>query len=180
MTTIGLPEDFFISVNLSPSQLATETLLNDMRNLVSQDKTLAGHLKLEITEGQVMSNPEHSAYMLEALRSLGLGLALDDFGTGSSSLSYLHRFPFDTIKIPAAFVKMGTETGIPHTQTPIIRAIVGLAEDLDLMVVAEGVETLDEIERLRQLNCRFAQGFAFGSAMTGQEMAKKLLAQLGR
>jgi diguanylate cyclase (GGDEF)-like protein/PAS domain S-box-containing protein len=180
MTTIGLPEDFFISVNLSPTQLATETLLNDMRNLVSQDKTLAGHLKLEITEGQVMSNPEHSAYMLEALRSLGLGLALDDFGTGSSSLSYLHRFPFDTIKIPAAFVKMGTETGIPHTQAPIIRAIVGLAEDLDLMVVAEGVETLDEIERLRQLNCRYAQGFAFGTAMTGPEMAKKLLAQLGR
>ncbi|KFL28155.1 diguanylate cyclase [Devosia riboflavina] len=180
MTAIGLPEDFFISVNLSPTQLATETLLNDMRNLVSQDKTLAGHLKLEITEGQVMSNPEHSAYMLEALRSLGLGLALDDFGTGSSSLSYLHRFPFDTIKIPAAFVKMGTETGIPHTQTPIIRAIVGLAEDLDLMVVAEGVETLDEIERLRQLNCRYAQGFAFGTAMTGPEMAKKILAQLGR
>jgi diguanylate cyclase (GGDEF)-like protein/PAS domain S-box-containing protein len=180
MTTIGLPEDFFISVNLSPTQLATETLLNDMRNLVSQDKSLAGHLKLEITEGQVMSNPEHSAYMLEALRSLGLGLALDDFGTGSSSLSYLHRFPFDTIKIPAAFVKMGTETGIPHTQAPIIKAIVGLAEDLDLMVVAEGVETLDEIERLRQLNCRFAQGFAFGTAMTGSEMAKKLLAQMGR
>lgn len=180
MTSIGLPEDFFISVNLSPTQLATETLLNDMRNLVSQDKTLAGHLKLEITEGQVMSNPEHSAYMLEALRSLGLGLALDDFGTGNSSLSYLHRFPFDTIKIPAAFVKMGTETGIPHTQAPIIRAIVGLAEDLDLMVIAEGVETLDEIERLRQFNCRFAQGFAFGAVMTGQEMAKKLLAQMGR
>lgn len=178
--TIGLSEDFFISVNLSPTQLATETLLNDMRNLVAQDKTLATHLKLEITEGQVMSNPEHSAYMLEALRSLGLGLALDDFGTGHSSLSYLHRFPFDTIKIPAAFVKMGTETGIPHTQAPIIRAIVGLAEDLDLMVIAEGVETLDEIERLRQMNCRFAQGFAFGAAMTGQELAKKLMAQAGR
>lgn len=180
MATIGLAEDFFISVNLSPTQLATETLLNDMRNLVSQDKTLAGHLKLEITEGQVMNNPEHSAYMLEALRSLGLGLALDDFGTGSSSLSYLHRFPFDTIKIPAAFVRMGTETGIPHTQAPIIRAIVGLAEDLDLTVIAEGVETLDELERLRQLNCRFAQGFAFGAVMTGQELAKKLLAQAGR
>lgn len=178
--TIGLGEEFFISVNLSPTQLATETLLNDMRNLVAQDKTLATHLKLEITEGQVMSNPEHSAYMLEALRSLGLGLALDDFGTGHSSLSYLHRFPFDTIKIPAAFVKMGTETGIPHTQAPIIRAIVGLAEDLDLMVIAEGVETLDEIERLRQMNCRFAQGFAFGAAMTGQELAKKLMAQAGR
>ncbi|KKB76567.1 diguanylate cyclase [Devosia soli] len=180
MSTIGVAEDFFISVNLSPTQLATETLLGDMRNLVAQDRTLARHLKLEITEGQVMSNPEHSAYMLEALRSLGLGLALDDFGTGHSSLSYLHRFPFDTIKIPSAFVKMGTETGIPHTQAPIIRAIVGMAEDLDLMVIAEGVETLDEIERLRQLNCRFAQGFAFGAAMTGSEMAKKLIAQAGR
>jgi len=180
MTTIGLPEDFFISVNLSPAQLATETLLNDMRNLVAQDRALAARLKLEITEDQVMSNPEHSAYMLDALRSLGLGLVLDDFGSGHSSLSYLHRFPFDTIKIPAAFVTMGNETGIPHTQAPIVRAIVGLAEDLELMVIAEGVETLDEMERLRQLNCRYAQGFAFGSAMTGQELARKIMAQMGR
>ena len=180
MTTLGLPEEFFISVNLSPAQLATETLLNDMRSLVSQDKALARHLKLEITESQVMTNPEHSAYMLEALRNLGLGLALDDFGTGHSSLSYLHRFPFDTIKIPAPFVSMSTGNGIAHTQGPIIKAVVQLAADLDLMVIAEGVETLDEIERLRQLNCRYAQGFAFGAAMTGAEFGRKLAAQLGR
>ena len=180
MTTLGLPEEFFISVNLSPAQLATETLLNDMRSLVSQDKALARHLKLEITESQVMTNPEHSAYMLQALRNLGLGLALDDFGTGHSSLSYLHRFPFDTIKIPAPFVSMSTGNGIAHTQEPIIKAVVQLAADLDLMVIAEGVETLDEIERLRQLNCRYAQGFAFGAAMTGAEFGRKLAAQLGR
>jgi diguanylate cyclase (GGDEF)-like protein/PAS domain S-box-containing protein len=180
MTSIGLPEDFFISVNLSPSQLATETLLNDMRSLVNQDRKLAQHLKLEITESQVMNNPEHSAYMLDALRSLGLGLALDDFGTGHSSLSYLHRFPFDTIKIAAPFVKLGADTGIAHTQAPIIRAVVGLASDLDLMVIAEGVETLDEVERLRQLNCRYGQGFAFGAAMTGAEFGRKLSAQLAR
>ena len=180
MIAFGLPEDFFISVNLSPTQLATETLLNDMRSLVSQDKDLASHLKLEITESQVMTNPEHSAYMLQALRNLGLGLALDDFGTGHSSLSYLHRFPFDTIKIPAAFVKMGEANGMAQTQGPIIRAVISLAADLDLMVIAEGVETLDEIERLRQLNCRYAQGFAFGAAMTGAELGKKLAAQLGR
>ena len=180
MIAFGLPEDFFISVNLSPTQLATETLLNDMRSLVSQDKDLASHLKLEITESQVMTNPEHSAYMLQALRNLGLGLALDDFGTGHSSLSYLHRFPFDTIKIPAAFVKMGEANGMAQTQGPIIRAVMSLAADLDLMVIAEGVETLDEIERLRQLNCRYAQGFAFGAAMTGAELGKKLAAQLGR
>jgi diguanylate cyclase (GGDEF)-like protein/PAS domain S-box-containing protein len=180
MATLGLPEDFFISVNLSPTQLATETLLNDMRAVVSQDKELARRLKLEITESQVMTNPEHSAYMLQALRNLGLGLALDDFGTGHSSLSYLHRFPFDTIKIPAPFVKMGEGNGIAHTQGPIIKAVVQLAVDLDLMVIAEGVETLDEIERLRQLSCRYAQGFAFGAAMTGPEFGKKLAAQLGK
>lgn len=180
MNTFGLPEGFFISVNLSPSQLATQTLLNDMRSLLAQDRSLAGHLKLEITESQIMTNPEHSAYMLEALRNMGLGLALDDFGTGHSSLSYLHRFPFDTIKIAAPFIRLGTDTGIAHTQVPIIRSIVGLATDLDLMVIAEGVETLDEMERVRQLNCRYAQGFAFGAAMVGSELGKKLSAQMGR
>ncbi len=178
INTLDLPEDFFVSVNLSPTQLATETLLNDMRNQLSQDRALAQHLKLEITEGQVMSNPEHSAYMLEALRALGLGLALDDFGTGHSSLSYLHRFAFDTIKIPAPFVKMSEDSVMAHTQVPIIKAVVGLAADLDLMVIAEGVETKDEVERLRQLNCRYAQGYAFGAAMTGGEFTKKLVAQL--
>ena len=180
MTAFGLPEEFFISVNLSPTQLATETLLNDMRSLVSQDKELARHLKLEITESQVMTNPEHSAYMLQALRNLGLGLALDDFGTGHSSLSYLHRFPFDTIKIPQPFVRLSEGHGIAHTQVPIIKSIVTLASDLDLMVIAEGVENQDELERLRTLNCRYAQGFVFGAAMTGIEFGKQLAFQLKR
>jgi len=180
MNTLPLPEDFFVSVNLSPSQLATETLLNDMRTLVNEHRAVAGHLKLEITESQVMTNPEHSAYMLTALKALGLRLALDDFGTGHSSLSYLHRFPVDTIKIPAAFVQMGDDSGISHTQVPIIRAVVSLATELDLVVIAEGVETLEEIERLQQLNCHYAQGFAFGAAMSGAELGKRLAAQFGR
>ena len=171
MNQFPLPEDFFVSVNLSPSQLATETLLNDMKLLVNEHRAVAGHLKLEITESQVMSNPEHSAYMLTALKALGLRLALDDFGTGHSSLSYLHRFPVDTIKIPAPFVQMSDDSGISHTQVPIIRAVVALATDLDLLVIAEGVETLEEIERLQSLNCHYAQGFAFGAAMTGAELA---------
>ena len=178
----ALGEDFFVSVNLSPTQLASETLLNDMKALLAANKAIAGHLKLEITEGQVMTNPEHSAYMLTALRNLGLGLALDDFGTGHSSLSYLHRFPFDTIKIPAPFVQIGDDSngGMAHTQAPIIRSIVALASELDLAVIAEGVETLDEIDRLRSLNCRYAQGFAFGAAMSGAELQKRLQAQVAR
>jgi EAL domain-containing protein (putative c-di-GMP-specific phosphodiesterase class I) len=175
---LPLPEDFFVSVNLSPTQLATESLLNDMRALVSDHRQIARHLKLEITESQVMSNPEHSAYVLNALRALGLRLALDDFGTGHSSLSYLHRFPFDTIKIPATFVQQTDDGGLAHTQVPIIRAIVTLASELDLSVIAEGVETIEEVERLQQLNCQFAQGFAFGAAMTGVELGKRLSTQL--
>ena len=124
-----------------------------------------------------MSNPEHSAYVLAALRQMGLRLALDDFGTGHSSLSYLHRFPFDTIKIPAAFVQLGDDTGMSHTQVPIIRAIITLATELDLSVIAEGVETIEEIERLQQLNCQYAQGYAFGAAMSGQELGKRLQSQ---
>ena len=177
---LPLPDDFFVSVNLSPSQLATETLLNDMRALVSDHRAVARHVKLEITETQVMTNPEHSAYMLEMLKDMGLGLALDDFGTGHSSLGYLHRFPFDTIKIPAAFVQIGEVSGIAHTQAPIIRSIVTLAAELGLSVIAEGVETAEELERLQALNCQFAQGFAFGAAMSGQELGKRLAAQFGR
>ncbi|MDC9823634.1 EAL domain-containing protein [Devosia sp. ZB163] len=175
--SLPLPEDFFVSVNLSPAQLATESLLNDMRALVSDHRQIARHLKLEITESQVMSNPEHSAYVLAALRQLGLRLALDDFGTGHSSLSYLHRFPFDTIKIPAPFVQLGDDSGMAHTQVPIIRSIITLASELDLSVIAEGVETIEEIERLQQLNCQYAQGFAFGAAMSGQELGKRLQTQ---
>jgi diguanylate cyclase (GGDEF)-like protein/PAS domain S-box-containing protein len=180
LKSLSLPPEFFVSINLSPTQLTTETLLNDMRALVRDHRGIAGHLKLEITESQAMTNPEHSAYMLAALKELGVGLALDDFGTGHSSLSYLHRFPVDTIKIPAPFVQMSDERGMAHTQAPIIRAIVALAADLDIVVVGEGVEKLEEIDRLRALGCNFAQGFAFGAAMSGAEMHKKLQAQLAR
>lgn len=177
---LPLPEEFFVSVNLSPSQLATEALLNDMKALVYEHRAAASHIKLEITESQVMANPEHSAYMLAALKEMGLRLALDDFGTGHSSLAYLHRFPIDTIKIPAAFVQIADDSSMAHTQVPIIRSVITLATELDLVVIAEGVETAEEIERLQQLNCHYAQGYAFGAAMSGQDFGKRLAAQLGR
>jgi EAL domain-containing protein (putative c-di-GMP-specific phosphodiesterase class I) len=180
LNLMTLPDDFFVSINLSPTQLTTETLLNDMRALVRDHRGLARHLKLEITESQVMTNPEHSAFMLEALKGLGVGLALDDFGTGHSSLSYLHRFPIDTIKIPAPFVQISDDSGLAHTQVPIIRSIVALAADLGITVIGEGVENLEEIDRLRELGCNLAQGFAFGGAMNAIDLQKKLMAQSSR
>lgn len=169
-----LPDDFFISVNLSPSQLATEAMLADVRSMVMTHKTVAPNLKLEVTESQVMVNPEHSAYALNSLKALGLGLALDDFGTGHSSLSYLHRFPFDTIKIAAPFVQMGQQGNLVQTQIPIMRSILSLARELGLTVIAEGVETEAEAERLAQLDCRYVQGFFYSEAVPGPELLKKV------
>ncbi len=180
VNTLNVDEDFFVSINLSATQLSTQTLLNDLRTMVTENRSLARHLKLEVTESQVMTNPEQSAYMLSALKALGVGLALDDFGTGHSSLSYLHRFPFDTVKIPAQFVQINSNAGMTHTQGPIIRAIMSLAGELGLKVIAEGVENAAELERLRELNCQLAQGHVFDAALSGNELQRKLAAQFSR
>lgn len=176
----ALGERFFISINLSPQQLASENMLQDLRLLTTEHRDTLKHLKLEVTEGQVMTNPEHAAYVLGSLRSLGMGLALDDFGTGYSSLSYLHRFPFDTVKIAAPFVKLEKNSKMLHTQGPIIRAVVSMAAEMSLLVVAEGVETEEEFIRLRKLNCGLGQGYFFGGAMSADELHRRLAAQFAQ
>jgi type IV secretory pathway VirB10-like protein len=121
-----------------------------------------------------MTSPEQSAYILESLKGMGFRLALDDFGVGHSSLSYLHRFPFDFIKIPSTFVQMGEQQGIAQTQMPIMKAVTSLAEDLDMLVIAEGAESEDEVARISGLGCRYAQGFAFSKAVSGSEFEQLL------
>ena len=170
-------EDFFVSLNLSPRQLANEKMLLEIKSLLSNHTNIVKHLKLEVTESQIMANAEHSAYMLSALKSMGLSLALDDFGTGYSSLSYLHRFPFDTIKIPAPFVQINKTKGLSHTQLPIIKSIIALANDLGMKTIAEGIETKEELERLVQLNCKYGQGFYFSNAISYEDFRKKLASQ---
>ncbi|MGE3144820.1 MAG: EAL domain-containing protein [Pseudorhodoplanes sp.] len=169
--TMRVRDAVFASVNVSSRQLIRQDLLHDLRTVLSRYSVVRGTLKLEITESVVMENPELSAQMLGRMRDLGVGLALDDFGTGHSSLAYLQRFPFDTIKIDQSFVR----TTAKGKRPVILRSIIAMAHDLGMEVVAEGAETDSDAVELYQLGCEYAQGFAFGEPMT-PEAASRMLA----
>jgi diguanylate cyclase (GGDEF)-like protein/PAS domain S-box-containing protein len=152
----GVAPHLAVSVNVSPRQLTGETIVDDVADAIARTRLDPASLVLEITETAMMRDTDVARRNLLALDGLGVGLALDDFGTGYSSLTYLQQFPIDVVKIDKSFVAtIGQRTRGPS----LAPAIIQLAQTLDLVPVAEGVETHDQLVELRKLGCDLVQGF---------------------
>jgi EAL domain-containing protein (putative c-di-GMP-specific phosphodiesterase class I) len=147
-----------VSVNLGSREFAQPDLVGQIRPALEGAGLRAEDLRLEITEGVVMGDAAAAAALLGGLKAVGVGLDIDDFGTGYSSLSYLHEFDIDVLKIDRSFIRrMCADEG----DLEIVRTIVSLAHSLKLEVTAEGVETAEQLLRLRQLGCEYGQGYYF-------------------
>ena len=163
-----------LSVNLSSKQFGQPNLLERLDAILEATGFEPTCLKLEVTESVIMGQPDAAADKLRQIRSRGVGLSMDDFGTGYSSLSYLHKFPFDTLKIDRSFVRRISSRG---DNAEIVSTIVALAHNLGMRVVAEGVETPEQAERLRGLKCEFGQGFFYARPLDHEAAEAFLTAQ---
>ena len=166
----GLPVGT-MAVNVSAIELRDENFLEGFYRILSETRMDPRCLELELTESVLMKHAESAASILQTLREQGVQVAIDDFGTGYSSLSYLRKFPIDALKIDQSFVSQVTSTADDRS---IVTAVISMARSLNLRVVAEGVETLDQLEFLRAHDCQEAQGFYFSSPVAPQEFEKML------
>jgi diguanylate cyclase (GGDEF)-like protein/PAS domain S-box-containing protein len=158
----GITPALTVSVNLSARQFKHPDLVASVASILERTGVSPGSLKLEITETVGMEDAEQTTVMLNELRELGVSIALDDFGMGHSALSYLKRFPIDTIKLDRLFISgLGTDKG----DGAIVQASIKLAKDMGLKVTAEGVETRDQIQVLYSLGCDYGQGYFFARPM---------------
>jgi diguanylate cyclase (GGDEF)-like protein len=166
-----------MSVNLSGKQLTQADLIEKVEEVLSESGISPWQLKLEITETVVMENAELAAVTLARLRGLGVRLSIDDFGTGYSSLSYLNRFPVDTLKVDRSFI---TRMSQGDENLEIVKTIVTLAGNLGMQVIAEGVETEDQLQQLRRLKCQYAQGYLFSKPMAPSDADTFILSEKER
>lgn len=162
-------ESLYMTVNLSVKQFAQPDFIDQVRSILEATGLDAKYLKLEITESVLMDDIDSAAEMLVQLRALGVKLSIDDFGTGYSSLTYLHRFPIDTLKIDQSFVAV-----LDKDHLEIVRTILSLAENLGMDVVAEGIETQEQMSLLRTLSCQSGQGYFFSRPMNVEDAERVL------
>jgi len=163
-----------LSVNFSARQFQQPTFIADVANILKETNLDPRWLELELTESSIMKDPETAIEKLHELKLMGIKVAVDDFGTGYSSLNYLKRFPIDTLKIDKTFVSDVCRD--PH-DTAIVRAIINLGHALDLTVIAEGVETKEQLQYLSALECDVVQGFLFSKALPATVFEELLIEQ---
>ncbi|MEM9509149.1 MAG: bifunctional diguanylate cyclase/phosphodiesterase, partial [Cyanobacteria bacterium P01_E01_bin.35] len=169
----GQHTDFTVSVNISGKQFEQEDFIQQLDQIVADTKIDIKHLKLEITETLLMNNIEIADRIFSQLKARKIQLAIDDFGTGYSSLSYLDRFPVDTLKIDRSFVSRINEKNQAST---IVKATIDLAHNLGFNIVAEGVETQQQVDQLNDWDCEFAQGYFYAKPLS-QESAWQFMCQ---
>ena len=155
-----------MNINLSKNQLVQPDLIGQIKDILEESSVKAGTVKLEITESMIMDNTETMTPVLHQLRELGTKLAMDDFGTGHSSLSNLYQFPIDVLKIDRAFISAMDEN---RGYAAIVHAIVTLAHNLNMVVVAEGIETREQIAQLQALDCDRGQGYVFAKPLDAED-----------
>jgi diguanylate cyclase (GGDEF)-like protein len=160
-----------VSVNISTRQCTEPDLVQKIAAIMKKNKVNANSLKLELTESLVVEDSASTSAMLSQLRKLGIQVQIDDFGTGYSSLGYLHSLPIDALKIDRTFI---SQMGTSESGAGIVRTILSLAHSLDMAVIAEGVETKEQLSMLSEMNCEFVQGFLFAKPVDPQEASTLL------
>jgi EAL domain-containing protein (putative c-di-GMP-specific phosphodiesterase class I)/CRP-like cAMP-binding protein len=156
------PHPLFVSVNFSVKDFANGNFDTQVEKTLKEKGTDPAHIHLEITESLLMEAPGPAKEALEKCRQLGVSISIDDFGTGYSSLSYLHYFPIDTLKIDQSFIRSMSKQPSSYM---LVKSIIGLAHNMNMKVIAEGIETEEEAATIRGLGCEECQGFWFAKPM---------------
>ena len=160
-----------IAVNVSANQLARSNFVERLRRLLQDTGIDPGLLELEVTEGVIIEGAGEAREALDHIASLGVGVAIDDFGTGYSGLAYLKRLPIDTVKIDQSFVR---DLTVDPDDAAIVTAIVAMSQSLGVDVVAEGVETEEQLAELKRLGCHRAQGYLLAAPMDAEAVTRML------
>jgi EAL domain-containing protein (putative c-di-GMP-specific phosphodiesterase class I) len=167
----GTSRDLFVAINVTKHYLHDPQFLDDLAGGVEAYGLRPKQIKIELTESVLIDDTEGAITWIKRCKQLGFRVSIDDFGTGYSSLGYLHRLPVDELKIDKSFVETMI---IDHRSMAVVRAIVGLAEGLDLKVVAEGIETKEQAEALRRLGCAYGQGYRFARPLTADQVMSSI------
>jgi len=160
-----------VAINVSPRQLRQNNFIESINDYLALDETSVRNIDLEITEGVLMSGIPNIHEQLKRLSQSGIQIVMDDFGTGYSSLSYLRNYPFNVLKIDRSFIQ---DIGIDDEDDALIKAIVNMSHSLNIEVIAEGAETLDQVNYLKQIGCDYVQGFYFGKPMSLDELQSRI------